>query len=51
VVLEFTPAGNDKMHVGRELLAEWEVVVNCIVNMKQLYVGLLNALDEVQKNI
>jgi translation initiation factor 2B subunit (eIF-2B alpha/beta/delta family) len=49
IVWEFAPA--DKMHVGRELLAEWQEVVRCILSMKQLYVGLLNALQEVQKNI
>jgi hypothetical protein len=41
----------DKMDVGRELLAEWDRLQQSITAIKQLHVGILNALTDVQKSI
>lgn len=45
IIAEFMP--EDKMDVGRELLAEWDRLQHSITTVKQLHVGILNALTEV----
>jgi hypothetical protein len=39
------------MDVGRELLAEWDRLQQSITAIKQLHVGILNPLTDVQKSI
>jgi hypothetical protein len=38
-----------KMDAGRELLAEIDELIKCILSFKQMAVGILNALEDVQK--
>lgn len=49
IIAEFKP--EDKMDVGRELLAEWDRLEQSITGIKLLHVGVLNALTDVQKTI
>lgn len=49
IVYDFNP--QQGMDVGRELLGMWDEAQKFIFSIKQMHVGICNALEDVQKTI